>query len=261
MGCPGSPETRRAQTTAVKKHHHPTGWWKEERGGKRRPWEAWRQAAAGIPSRRSTGDGAIMNASGTGQWDLTFQAAVAEFLRPGPGTPALVRHAAGAESNPRTADPAQSLLTLRQLLTEQGVAVLGLILQPMLIDPDRPSLPVLQAEPDAPTDEGAASADRAERSAIHLAFRARMAAARICLPKGALAEALRALHRERRACLQALQDRIAARRTMQAHERLARDFRRTTALTARGMPQRPAWETPDDTNARLRAAILNRLGE
>lgn len=211
-------------------------------------------------TRRSTGAAAIMNASGTGLSDRLFHKAFTEVLKQGPGTPAGVRNAARMMSAPRTADPAASALTLRQRLTEQGVAVLGLILQTKLIYPDQPPLPAPQSEPESPMDEGAASTDRAERSAIYLTFRARMAAARICLPKGVLGAALRALHQERRACLQALQDRIAARRAMQAHERLARDYRRATALTARGVPQRPVLETPDDTNARVRAAIMNRLG-
>lgn len=261
MGRLGSPETQRAQTRVGTKHSPVTGRQKERNGGTVGPREAWRHAAAEMPPRRSTGAAAIMNASGAGRWDVIFRAVLTEVLQPFPGTPARVRHAAGMMAASRMAAPAVSSLMLRQLLTEQGIAVLGLILQPKLIYPDAPPLPTPQIEPDAPTDDGAASADRAERSAIHLAFRARMAAARICLPKGALGAALRALHRERRACLQALQDRIAARHAMQAHERLARDSRRTAALTARGMPQRPVSEATEDTYARIRRAILNRLGD
>lgn len=163
-------------------------------------------------------------------------------------------------STSRVAGPSASPLTLRQRLTEQGVTILGLILKPKLIHPDAPPLPGLPAEPDMPTDGGLALADRAERSAIYVVFRAKMAAARICLPPGRLLAELQALHRERRACLQALHDKIVARREVKAHELLAGDFRRAAALTARGVSPQPVLERLKETETRVKAAIMNKLG-
>lgn len=248
MGRPGSPETQRAQTRdrtdgASATQYH----------------AAWRRVGKTLQFR-PVGTTTISTCAAADRHDALFHRAVADALRLGLGTAVPPCPAGGMPPIFGVADPPASALSLRQRLTEQGVAILGLIMQPKLICPDAPPLPAMPVEPDTPADDGPVSADQAERSAVGLLFGAKMAAARICLPKGVLAAELRSLHRERRACLQALHDRIAARRDVQAHERLARAFRRAAALAARGVSPRPVLERPEDTEARVKATILSKLG-
>ena len=220
---------------------------------------AWRRAAGEVLSRRSVSALTKSIPAAADRRDALFGRAVADVLRLGSGPSAIPCH--GRETPPRsgTADPSVAPRSLRQRLAEQGVTVLGLILQPTLIYTDAYS-PALLTEPDLPTDGGSTLVDQAERSAVHLLFGAKIAAARICPSKGMLAAELRSLHRERRACLRALHDTTAARRAVQARERLARAFRRSAALTAPGVPPRPVLETPEDMQARVKAAILSKLG-
>lgn len=260
MGSPGSPETHRARTRTDPARVIANGRGRGGHPGMPRPRDAWSLAARSILPPRRVGARSTGHLRAAERPDACFRATVADILKLDPVTPACPACAPVTASRSRAAPSPTSPLTLRQLLTAQGVVVLGLILQPKLLYPDAPPPSAMPIEPDLPTDDGAASIDRAERSVIQLEFRARMAAARICSPRDALGAALRMLSRERRACLQALHDRTAARRRMLAHERLARDCRRAVALTARGVPRRPERETSEDTNARVKAAILKDIG-
>ena len=165
-GHPGSPETRRAQTRVGTDHAAVAGRRRDARIATHGPREAWTNAAVGKLPRGSVDAMAIGSHRGADRRDKLFDKTVADILRLGPGTSAPSRRATAMMSVQRAADTSASPLTLRQRLTEQGAGIIDLILQPKLIYPDAPLLPALQAEPDAPTDGGWASADRAERSAI-----------------------------------------------------------------------------------------------
>ncbi len=166
----------------------------------------------------------------------------------------------GCGHDHRPTGPSQVTEALRQSLTDHGVTVLGILVQPGLIYPDDPRSHPPPVKAIVGLSETAVLAgEMAEQGAVLREYRAKMAAARICAPRAVLGMVLRGLRQEQRSRLAVLREKAATRRNVRQAEDLTRRFRQAAWNVAQGVRSSPTPEAPEATSARILAAILCKL--